>query len=356
MTENNHVDREQKGCLPSNETSMFCAQVALILKAGIPLYDGMETLCESIEDEKFRKNFQKISDIVNDTGSLYEAVKQVGFFPSYMVNMIHIGEESGQLDDVLEGLSRYYEREASVKKSVQSAIAYPMILIIMMSAVIALLVMKVMPLFEKIFINLGTEMSNSGKAIMNMGMIIGKVALVLTILLLISIIGFYIYSKIGNGTEKTEVILSKIPAVRNLNNKMAASRFASVISMMLSSGLELDRALEMASEIVTDGLAKKKIEECANLVKEGTSFPEALAKIQMFSALDSRMINVGFKAGRLDGVMSKMSEVYEEEVDQSLAKLVSFIEPTLVAVLSFIIGGILVSVMLPLASIMSSIG
>ena len=126
--------------------------------------------------------------------------------------------------------------------------------------------------------------------------------------------------------------------------------------MMLSSGYELEHALEMAPDIVSDSLAKAKIEECGELVKDGVAFPEALTRIQLFSLLHARMIHVGFKAGQMDSVMQRLAKIYEEEVNEAIARLVSFIEPTLVAVLSVVIGGILVSVMLPLASIMSSIG
>ena len=351
-----NTGKGKQGKIPAGETAMFCAQVSLILKAGIPIYDGMETLCESIEDEKSQEAFRKISNIVNETGSLYKAVETVGFFPDYMVNMIHIGEEAGKLDDVLESLSKYYERENSVKKAVQSAVMYPMILILMMSVVIAVLVGKVMPVFEQVFENLGTQMSASGRAIMSFGMAAGKVALVLTILLLILVIAVYIFSKTSQGEKKLGDIYGKIPFLKVLNTKIAASRFASVISMMLSSGYELEHALEMAPDIVSDSLAKAKIEECGELVKDGVAFPEALTRIQLFSLLHARMIHVGFKAGQMDSVMQRLAKIYEEEVNEAIARLVSFIEPTLVAVLSEVIGGILVSVMLPLASIMSSIG
>lgn len=352
----NNAENEKRGKIPAGETAMFCAQVSLILKAGIPLFDGMETLCESIEDEKSQKAFREISEIVNETGSLYKAVAAVGFFPDYMINMIHIGEEAGKLDDVLESLSQYYERESSVKKAVQSAVMYPMILILMMSAVIAVLVNKVMPVFEQVFENLGTQMSASGRAVMNFGMAAGKIALVLTILLLMVVLVVYIFSRTSQGAEKISRVYGKITFLKELNSKIAAARFASVISMMLSSGYELERALDMAPEIVSDPLAKSKIEECGKLVKEGMAFPEALTKIRLFSLLHARMIHVGFKAGQMDSVMKRLAKIYEEEVNDTIAKLVSFIEPTLVAVLSVVIGGILISVMLPLASIMSSIG
>jgi type IV pilus assembly protein PilC len=346
---------KKKKYLPSDEVSAFCSQISLILDAGIPLYDGIDSLVESIEDGKGQKAFIQISEKVKETGSLYEAVKEAGFFPEYMVNMIHIGEETGKTDDVLKSLSIYYERESKVLKTVKSAVTYPVLLIAMMAAVILLLVTRVMPIFEDIFINLGTDMSDSGRRIMNLGMLLGQISFAFIAAVLMLIIVFYLISKMGHGNKLRNLLFS-LPILNRVNKKISGGRFAAVISMMLSSGYSLEKALEMAPTIVEDEYTKEKIALCAELVKEGKSFPEALLEIGIFTKMQSRIISVGFKAGQLDQVMEKISKTYEEEVDESIEKLVSYIEPCLVGILSIIIGGILISVMLPLASIMSSVG
>lgn len=349
-------DREfGKHMLPAEEIASFCGQISLILQAGIPLYDGMETLVESCEDKKAKEAFKKLAEDVIETGMLYEAVKNAGFFPAYMVNMIHIGEESGKLDEVLKSLSIYYEREAKIRKSIKSAITYPILLVIMMASVIALLVTKVLPIFEKVFKNMGTEVSKTGRSVMNAGIAVGNVAFVITGIVLVAIIAVYIASLFGFG-ERMKRLSFKLPLLRGLSRNISAGRFASVLSMMISSGYSLEKALELAPGIVTDAAAREKIEKCGALLKDGKSFPEALEEIEMFDGMQNRIISVGFKAGQLDSVMDKMTKIYEDEVDDSIEKLLSFIEPTLVAILSIIIGGILVSVMLPLTSIMSSIG
>ena len=344
----------KRDMLSADEISSFCGQIALILQAGIPLYDGMETLVDSCEDKKAKEAFKQLADKVIETGMLYEAVRDAGFFPQYMVNMIHIGEEAGKLDEVLRSLSIYYEREARIRKSIKSAISYPILLILMMAAVVTLLVTNVMPVFEKVFKNMGTDISQTGKSIMNVGLAIGNVAFVIIAIVLVVIIAVCIAVKLGAG-ESLKRLSFKLPLLRGLSKRMSAGRFASVLSMMISSGYSLEKALEMAPGIVTDTTAREKIKKCDELLKEGKSFPEALESIEMFDGIHNRMISVGFKAGQLDAVMDKMTKVYEEEVDDSIERLLSFIEPTLVAILSIIIGGILVSVMLPLTSIMSSL-
>lgn len=341
--------------LPAEETATFCSQVLLILQAGIPLYDGMETLVESCEDKKGKEIFKQIASDVAETGILYKAVKNAGVFPKYMINMIHIGEESGKLEEVLKSLSIYYEREAKIRKSIKSAITYPILLIIMMAAVIALLVTKVLPIFEKVFNNMGTEVSQTGRSVMNAGLVIGNVAFIIIGIIIVAILVVYILSLCGF-REKLKNLSFKLPLLRGLSQKISSGRFASVLAMMVSSGYSLEKALELAPGIVTDKVAREKIEKCSELLNDGKSFPDALGEIKMFDGMQNRMVSVGYKAGQLDSVMNKMAKIYEEEVDDSIEKLLSFIEPTLVAMLSIIIGGILISVMLPLTSIMSSIG
>lgn len=341
--------------LSAEETAAFTSQVSLILEAGIPIYDGIATLAESAADEDAKRAFYAISSTVEDTGSLYKAVLKAGFFPSYMVNMINIGEETGKLDDVLKSLTIYYEREARVKKSIKSAISYPIILLAMMAAVVFLLVKKVLPIFQEIFKNLGSDVSSTGKAMMEVGTIAGTVVfIIIFVIIAIALIVGILYA-LGFRDALQQVIF-KIPGLKSLGNKLSASKFTSVLGMMLSSGYSLEKALELAPSIVTDRETKKKIFKCQELIKSGKNFPDALFEIGMFSGIQTRMINIGFKAGAMDLVMLKLTDVYEQEIDDRIEMLVSIIEPTLVAIMSLIIGGILISVMLPLANIMSSIG
>ena len=202
---------------------------------------------------------------------------------------------------------------------------------------------------------MGIQVSKSGQSIMNAGLLVGKIAFVITAVLLVLVILIYILNVLGFG-HVLKSISFKIPGLKGLSKKMSASRFSAVLSMMIASGYSLEKALELAPSIVTDKVAREKIEKCDELLKEGKSFPEALESINMFDGMQNRMISVGFKAGQLDAVMSKMTKIYEEEVEDTIERLLSYIEPTLVAILSMIIGGILISVMLPLTSIMSSIG
>lgn len=343
------------GRVPAGETAVFCTQAALLLEAGIPLGEGLATLVGE-GTPAGRGPLARVADTVQETGSLYEGVRAAGVFPAYMVQMIRIGEAAGKLEEVLRSLGRYYEREETLSRSVRSAVLYPVILILLMAAVVAVLVIAVLPVFSQVFAGLGADLSTAGASWMEAGVWIGRIALIAVAVLLVCLAVLFILSLTAPGRAWLLRLGARLPGLRGTSRQIAASRFASVMAMLLSSGYDLNEALEMAAAIVPDAHLKAQIGQCRERVAQGDSLAAALQEGALFSGLYARLLQTGEQAGRLDEVMERLAVHYEEEADQSLGRLVSVIEPALVIVLSVIIGAILLSVMLPLISILSLIG
>ena len=348
------TNNARKKYLPPDEIAMFCEQVALILKSGIPLHDGVEALCDNYKDTKYGDMFKQLDATVKETGSLGEAVAAVGIFPPYMVNTVKIGERAGTADAVMEALALYYAREGQMKRAVKNAITYPLVLIAMMALVIAVLVAKVLPIFTQVFANLGTNMSDSSVAIMNFGLAAGQTVLILVGAVIVIAAVMFILFKTTMHDKIMDFVCKIFPPVADIRAKTAAGRFASVMSMMVSSGFPLEEALRLIPAVLSDEMAKRKVAKCSEMMENGESFPAAVEACGIFAGIHNKMIRVGFMSGQMDNVMSKLAGIYEEEIDDSIRRMVSLIEPTLVAVLSVIIGAVLLAVMLPLASIMSS--
>jgi len=349
------ANTKQRKYLPPDEIAMFCEQVALVLKSGIPLHDGVEALCENYKDARYGDKFEILDQVVRETGSLGEAVDAVGIFPPYMVNTVKIGERAGTTDSVMEALGAYYAREGQIKRAVKNAITYPLVLIAMMAIVIVVLVIEVLPIFTQVFRNLGTEMSESSVAIMNFGLAAGQTVLVLVAAIIVIAAVLFILYKTRLRDQVMTFIRKIFSPIAEITKKTSAGRFASVMAMMMSSGFPLEEALSLIPEVLSDEEAKKKVAKCRELMAEGVSFPLAVETCGIFEGIYSKMIRVGFVAGQMDSVMVKLATIYEDEIDDSIRRMVSLIEPTLVAVLSIIIGAVLLAVMLPLASIMSSL-
>lgn len=349
------MENQKKGKnLPAAEVSLFCQQAAMMLKAGIPLYDGMELLYKNYQDTSYGPAFLKIYKGVEEGGSLYEGVNNAGFFPAYMTHMIQIGETAGKLDEVLEDLGGYYEREDRMQSSIRSAVAYPLLLVVLMTVVIGVLVIRVLPVFSEVFSSLGTGLTGGTGMILSSGTAMGKSVLVLAAALLVIVLILYIIWHMG-GHALLLRMSCILPAVRRLFDKQAAGRFAEVSAMVLESGYSLEHALKLIPDLLFDERNQRKARTCGELMEQTKDLPKALEQTGIFEPLHQKMIRVGEEAGQMDQVMKRLAKIYAVEVDEQIHKLVSWVEPALVGILTLIIGGILLSVMLPLASIMISI-
>lgn len=346
----------KKKTLPAIEVSLFCQQTAMILKSGIPLYDGMEVLYHNYQGTEYESVFQDIYESVRGGGSLYEGVEKAGIFPDYMVHMIQVGEVAGELDKVLESLGVYYEREDRVQASVRSAVVYPLVLTAMLAIVIGILVIRILPVFSQVFQSLGTQGAGMSGAMLSGGVVLGRVVLVIVALLLLTALLLYLLWVFGGKKKVMRLGSNLFLPIRRLLAKQSAQRFASVVSMVLNSGYHLEHALELIPDLLPDERGAEKVKTCKKVLEESGDFAAAVEKAGLFAPLHMKMIHVGVEAGQTEQVMQRLSEIYESEVDDGIQNLVSWIEPGLVAVLTLVIGGILLSVMLPLVSIMASIG
>lgn len=342
--------------LPPDETALFCEQVAMVLKAGIPLGDGMETLARSYADSRYGERFARICASLEKRGTFSEALEEAGIFPGYLLAMSRIGERSGKLDEVMDSLSNYYQWEAQIKTSVKNAILYPSMLVMMLAVVIAILVISVIPVFQRVFDSLGLSAGSPASAAMAIGVGVGKGMLILVgvFAVVLVLVGILLRT---NRRESVLALLSRIiPSVRRVNARLSTARYASALSMMLAAGYPVEDAMQLAPTVVTDEKHRRQAELAKSELLAGASFAGAAEKSKLFDPMHEKMIRFGTEAGKIDTVMEKLSGIYMGEADDAIHNVIAMIEPVLVAVLSVVIGGILLSVMLPLLSVLSAAG
>ena len=349
------MSKKNKQGLSSAELSNFCGQVALILEAGLPLYDGMETLAGADKESENADIYVSASKGVTETGSLYDSLKDDKRWPSYLVEMVGIGERSGQLDKVMRGLEQYYAREDRIRSSVVGAVTYPLVLGVMLIVIVLILLWKVMPVFRRVLSSMGVAMTESGSAMMNLGVSVGWIILALVGLLVVLVVAGALLLRTKHREKVMDLIQKIFPSMKRLNRQLTASRVASVLSMMLSGGFPTGEALEMTSHVINDKDAAEKVDGIRKKLEDGKTFAEAITETGIFDELHNRMITMGSATGREDQVLSNLSTIYEEEVEDGITRMISIIEPTLVALLSIVIGAVLLSIMLPMAGILSSL-
>lgn len=343
----------KQALLNHHEISAFCTQMAMILNSGISALEGLSILAEDAKGTENEALFHSMYEDMLNSGNLTFSLEESSAFPRYVLDMVRLGEQSGKLDEVLFSLSSYYDREARIARAVKDTVTYPLVMIVMMFVVIIVLLTRVMPILEQVFRSLGGEMTGLSRGILNIGTTLSRYSAVFLAMLIV-LTAFLIYLfKTRKGKEIRSVIGPRFFITKRLYEKISCARFANGLALTISSGLDMEDSLDLVARLVDNRLVQKKITRCRELMAEGSSFLHALEETKIFTGLQARMVSVAFQTGSTDVAMSQIAGQYEEEVDDRLSALISILEPSLVAVLSIVVGMILLSVMLPLMGIMS---
>lgn len=341
--------------LDNMETAAFAEQMAMILKSGISALEGISIMLEDADGQEELALLSAINDELEISGKLYNSLKSTHVFPSYMLQMVQIGEETGTLDDVMESLAAHYQREEAISKSIRTALTYPLIMIGMMFVVIIVLVTKVMPVFNQVYRQLGREMTGLSGGILAAGTVLSRYGIVFIILLIVLVILLIYFTKTKSGKRHLLKLGYHFHFSRELYEKMAACRFADGMSLTLRSGMTPEQGLDFSGGLIDNPYFVNKIVSCKKLLSEGYDLSESLHETKIFTGIYSRMTSLAGKAGVMDETMSKIAEQYEDEIDAEISSFISILEPTLVIILSVIVGVILFSVMLPLMGIMAGL-
>ena len=342
--------------LTNQEIASFCNQTAMLFQAGITPEEGMSILLNDAHTKEAKELIQTILDTCRQGESFSSALVNTNVFPDYVVNMIALGEESGTLDKVMLSLAAYYEREDSISESIRSAVSYPIVMIGIMFLVIFVLLSKVMPIFNQVFIQLGSEMTGISATLLNLGNSLNRYSLVIVVILVLLVTFYLLSAKTTKGRRFTKKFLSVFPLTKGFYEKVAAGRFASGMALAVSSGMDTYSSLDLVSELTEHKEMQKKIATCKLAIQAGANLSEALTGAGIFSNLYARMVSVGFRTGSIDTVMQKIADNYDRETERKIRSIISVVEPTLVIILSVLVGLILLSVIFPLMGIMSNIG
>ncbi len=342
--------------LTNEELASFCSQVAVMLKAGITPIEGLRILLSDTTDAKSKALLQAIIDSISDGNSFAEALTSVGVFPDYVLNTLKLGEDAGVIDEVMNSLAEYYERETQIAESIRSAVTYPLIMIGMMLLVIVILITNVLPIFNQVYVQLGSEMTGFAAGLLKFGNTLKNYSVVFIIILAVIIGAAVYFTKTPAGKELSHKIFTNLPMTRKFYDTIAAGRFASGMAIAMTAGLDTFESLNLVGKLVENKSMTEKIDVVRNQLLEGEGFADAIKTAGIFSNVDTRMVAVGYKSGEIESVMRKIAEDYERKSEKKISEIISVIEPTLVIVLSVIVGLILLSVILPLMGIMSTIG
>lgn len=342
--------------LSNEEIASFCSQMAMLQQAGIAPVESISIMLSDVKTNSGKELLTQILEVCRQGEPFYKALESTGAFPDYVINMLSLGEESGNLDDCMVSLAAYYEKEQSIADSLKSAVTYPFIMIAMMVVVIFVLISKVMPIFNQVFVELGSEMTGFSASLLKLGNSLNRYSIVFLVIIILIAVIWLLATKTTPGRKITAKVLTVFPLTKGFYESIACERFASGMALALSSGMDTFTGLDMVAALVNNEKMQEKIKSCKEALLQGDTLAEALNNSKIFNNLHSQMVGVGFRSGNIDSVMVKIADSYEKETDRRIQGIISVLEPTLVIILSVIVGLILLSVILPLMGIMASIG
>lgn len=340
----------------SKELAVFTRQFSVMIDAGLPLVSCIEILAEQQSNVFFKDVLHQVRQNVEEGSTLAGALtKHPKVFDSLYTHMVEAGEAGGVLDLILQRLSTLIEKMVKLKRSIISASIYPAAVVFVAIAAVAIIMIVVIPQFEQIFLGLlgpGEALPLPTRIVMLIsGFIAGWGGVVVLAAIIGTVVATKYYYKTPKGRHHIDAIILKLPIFGAIIRKIAVARFSRILSTLLSSGVPILQSLEITAKTAGNVIVENAILDVRTGVERGESFVEPLKATKVFPEMVSQMVGVGEQTGALDAMLGKIADFYEDEVDAAIADLLAMIEPALIAFLGVTIGSIVISMYMPLFSL-----
>lgn len=344
--------------LNNRAISLFCENMAMLLGAGIGPEEAAGLLCEDSADNLFHDAARAVQrHLLVEGGTLSEAMAQSGCFPPYVCRMLASGERAGRSGQALQGLAAYYTAQDQLQARLKSAVLYPMVLLLLMAAILAVLLARVMPVFTGVYASLSGDLTASSYRYIAVGYVAGGAALAVTAVLAAALLASVLAARTPRGRAALLRLLSRLPFTAALVEENALCRFLQVLQIDVASGLDEDAAIADACELVTHPALRAKADACRRqMAQEGTGLATTLYSQKLLEPLYARMLVAGARSGNLEVVLARLNDLIGADAQARLDRAVDSIEPALSAFLTVAVGITLVSAMLPLVGILGAIG
>ena len=345
------------GGVKPKELAVFTRQFSVMIDAGLPLVQCLEILAGQQENKTFQKVLTGTRSSVESGATLSAAMRQYPkVFDSLYVNMVEAGETGGILDTILQRLSTYIEKAVKLQRAVKSALVYPVGVLTVAAGVITLLLWKVVPVFGTLFAGLGVALPLPTRIVIGMSNFVGSI---FGFLLLVAVIGTIVGIKLWYGTAQgryvIDTIILKAPLIGILMRKIAVARFTRTLGTLISSGVPILEGLDITAKTAGNAVVERALLKVRKSLEEGKTLTDPLKETEVFPGMVSQMIGVGEQTGAMDAMLQKIADFYEEEVDAGVKDLLTALEPVMIVFLGTVVGGVVISMYLPLFSLIGEL-
>lgn len=348
--------KSRKGRVKAAEIAIFTKQFSVMLEAGLPLVQSLGILAEQQENEAMAYCLDAVREDVEAGSTLAEAMrKHPKVFDTLFVNMIAAGEAGGILDVILQRLSIFVEKIVKLKRSLISASVYPAIVITVAIGIVVCIMIFVIPTFAELFKNMNASLPLPTRLVMGISdFMVDYIVPVLAAVTLL-VIGGQRYYATYPGKLRIDGLILKIPIIGATIQKIIVARFSRTLGTLLSSGISILEALDITARTAGNLVIQNALLDARKAVQEGNTLVEPLKRSALFPPMVVQMVGVGEETGELDQMLQKMADFYEEQADAAIADFLTMIEPVMIVFLGGIIGGIVISMYLPIFSLIGKL-
>jgi type IV pilus assembly protein PilC len=341
----------------AKDLAVFTRQFSVMIDAGLPLVQCLEILAGQQENKTFETVLTATRASVEGGTTLSGAMRQhEKVFDALYVNLVEAGEAGGILDTILQRLASYIEKNVKLKRAVKSALVYPVAVLLVAGGVITLLLWKVVPIFATLFLGLGVDLPLPTRIVIGLSNFIGSI---FGLLILVFFVGVVVAIKLWHATENGRYILDgvllKMPLVGILLRKICVARFTRTLGTLISSGVPILEGLDITARTAGNAVIEKALLQVRKSVEQGKNLADPLKETEVFPGMVTQMIGVGEQTGAMDAMLQKIADFYEEEVDAAVKDLLAALEPAMIVFLGVVVGGIVISMYLPLFSLIGKL-
>jgi type IV pilus assembly protein PilC len=344
------------GKVSPKELAIFTRQFSVMIDAGLPLVQCLEILASQQENKGFAKALTEVRGSVEAGSTLANGLRLFPkIYDTLYCNMVEAGETGGILDTILQRLSGYIEKAVKLSRAVKSALIYPVAVLVIAGGVIFLLLWKVVPIFATLFAGLGVDLPLPTRIVIGLSDAIAKFALPLIILGGLGVWGLKRYYATPPGRMAIDKLILKLPLLGSLMRKIGVARFTRTLGTLITSGVPMLEAMDITARTSGNAVIEEAILTVRKAIETGRTIVDPLRETGVFPNMVVQMIGVGEQTGALDSMLGKVADFYEDEVDAAVGDLLTAMEPMIILILGVVVGGVVISMYLPLFSLIGKL-
>lgn len=344
------------GRVKQEELIIFTEQLSTLVSSGLPIVEALQGLSEQTENKTLRNIISNIKTDIENGSSLSNAFRKYNrIFPEIYLNLLMVGETTGNLSDLLANIAQHLERDLETRRKISSAFAYPKFIIIVVTAVVIFLLTFIVPNFVSIYTQAGEELPTPTRILLYISGFLTRNYLTIIIVVVLIYVSYRIFYSTKFGKLFIDRYKLNIPIFGKINKMSVMSRFLHSFALILGSGVDIVETLEISSKVSGNTYLIKELEEVKGDIIRGNSISSAIKKRKFFPSIMSQMISAGERSGNLDIMLKKLAILWDKDIDYMIKNLSARIEPTLIIILGFIVGFVALAMYLPMFSLPTTI-